>query len=343
MIMTLSFPFNFHSKDYFYKLCSPILAQTKLSSFLPSFVFIYTDKNKDNGFINEKIIKKIAENLKKVLVFQIKKKFDEEKNEIQFEIIKDIYKLDKINNIIKKLSTKDFERKTIIERNIGGYPFLLSAIKIQINEIKNKVKDLNSKSDFFDLSNFLKLNELYDSLREKFMGLVIKFFVINIEPLTFKVNDLDKLEIDEIILNKDDKKNKMNDFINSAQSDLIYKNDIIKNNIYEIGQIKTIILLDYFIKISKTDKNRLYFEINDKEQQKNKKEIDFEELFNYIKIIDNNKEQVNKLKNETNNIYKIISFSELKNYISINENKISKLFGKELNSVILYNLFSSFL
>ena len=235
------------------------------------------------------------------------------------------------------------ERKTIIERNIGGYPFLLSAIKIQINEIKNKVKDLNSKSDFFDLSNFLKLNELYDSLREKFMGLVIKFFVINIEPLTFKVNDLDKLEIDQIILNKDDKENKMNDFINSAQSDLIYKNDIIKYNKYEIGQIKTIILLDYFIKISKTDKNRLYFEINDKEQQKSKKEIDFEELFNYIKIIDNDKEQVNKLKNETNNIYKIIPFSELKKYISINENKISKLFGKELNSVILYNLFSSFL
>ena len=337
MIMTLSFPFNFHSKDYFYKLCSPILAQTKLSSFLPSFVFIYRDKNKDNGFINEKIIKKIAENLKKVLVFQIKKKFDEEKNEIQFEIIKDIYKLDKINNIIKKLSTKDFERKTIIERNIGGYPFLLSAIKIQINEIKNKVKDLNSKSDFFDLSNFLKLNELYDSLREKFMGLVIKFFVINIEPLTFKVNDLDKLEIDEIILNKDDKKNKMNDFINSAQSDLIYKNDIIKNNIYEISQIKTIILLDYFIKISKTDKNRLYFEINDKEQQKNKKEIDFEELFNYIKILDNDKEQVNKLKNEVNNFYKIIPFSELKKYISIKENKISNLFGKELNSAIFYN------
>ena len=337
MIMTLSFPFNFHSKDYFYKLCSPILAQTKLSSFLPSFFFIYTDKNKDNGFINEKIIKKIAENLKKVLVFQIKKKFDEEKNEIQFEIIKDIYKLDKINNIIKKLSTKEFERKTIIERNIGGYPFLLSAIKIQINEIKNKVKDLNSKSDFFDLSNFLKLNELYDSLREKFMGLVIKFFVINIEPLTFKVNDLDKLEIDEIILNKDDKKNKMNDFINSAQSDLIYKNDIIKNNIYEIGQIKTIILLDYFIKISKTDKNRLYFEINDKEQQKNKKEIDFEELFNYIKILENDKEQVNKLKNEVNNFYKIIPFSELKKYISIKEDKISNLFGKELNSAIFYN------
>ena len=169
------------------------------------------------------------------------------------------------------------------------------------------------------------------------MGLVIKFFVINIEPLTFKVNDLDKLEIDQIILNKDDKENKMNDFINSAQSDLIYKNDIIKYNKYEIGQIKTIILLDYFIKISKTDKNRLYFEINDKEQQKNKKEIDFDELFNYIKIIDNDKEQVNKLKNETNNIYKIIPFSELKKYISINKDKISKLFGKELNSVIFYN------
>ena len=169
------------------------------------------------------------------------------------------------------------------------------------------------------------------------MGLVIKFFVINIEPLTFKVNDLDKLEIDEIILNKDDKKNKMNDFINSAQSDLIYKNDIIKNNIYEIGQIKTIILLDYFIKISKTDKNRLYFEINDKEQKKNKKEIDFEELFNYIKILDNDKEQVNKLKNEVNNFYKIIPFSELKKYISIKEDKISNLFGKELNSAIFYN------
>lgn len=337
MIMTLSFPFNFHSKNYFYKLCSPVLVQTKLSSFLPSFFFIYTDKNKDNGFINENIIKKIAENLKEVLVFQIKKKFDEEKNEIQFEIIKDIYLYDEKINKVNKKSTKEFEKETIIEKNIGGYPLLLSTIKIQINEINNKVKDLNSKSDFFDLSIYLKLNDLYDSLREKFMGLVIKFFVINIEPFTFKVNDLDKLEIDQIILSKDDKENKMNDFINSEQSDLIYKNDIIKNNKFEIGQIKTIILLDYFIKISKTDKNRLYFEINDQEQKKNKKEIDFEELFNYIKILNNDKKQVNKLKNEVNNFYKIIPFSELKKYISINEDKISKIFGKELNSVIFYN------
>jgi len=320
-LMTIFFPFNFHTKDYFYKLCSPILAQTKLSSFLPSFFFIYTNKNNNNGFIKENIIRKIAENLKEVLVFQIKKKYDKGKNEEQFEIIKNIYIYDDIK--IDKLSTKEFEKKTIIEKNIVEYPILLTSIKIQINEIKNKVKEFNSQSDFFDLSTYLKLYDLYDSLREKFMGLVIKFFVINIEPLTFKVNDKDKLEIDQITLNKDDKENKMNDFINSAQSDLIYKNDIIKYNKYEIGQIKTIILLDYFIKISKTDKNRLYFEINVKEPQKNKKEIDFEELFNYKKILKNDKEQENKL--------------ELKKSISINENTISKLFEKENNSVIFYN------
>mgnify|MGYP006988870942 CR=1 FL=1 len=88
MLMTLFFPFNFHTKDYFYKLCSPILAQTKLSSFLPSFFFIFTDKNKDNGFIKENVIKKIAENVKNILVFQIKKKFDKEKR------IADVFSLD---------------------------------------------------------------------------------------------------------------------------------------------------------------------------------------------------------------------------------------------------------
>ena len=102
ILMTLFFPFNFHTKDYFYKLCSPILAQTKLTSILPSFFFIYTNKNKDNGFINENIIKKIAENLKEVLVFQIKKKSDK----IQFEIIKDVYLYNNIK--VDKLSTKEF-------------------------------------------------------------------------------------------------------------------------------------------------------------------------------------------------------------------------------------------
>jgi len=65
------------------------------------------------------------------------------------------------------------------------------------------------------------------------------------------------------------------------------------------------------------------FRVNVKEPQKNKKEIDFEELFNYKKILETDKEQENKL--------------ELKKSISINENTISKLFEKENNSVIFYN------
>ena len=46
----------------------------------------------------------------------------------------------------------------------------------------------------------------------------------------------------------------------TPQSDIIYKNTIIKTGQFEKEIIKKIILLDYFIKISASDKNRSYFE-----------------------------------------------------------------------------------
>ena len=60
ILMMLFFPLNFHLRSYFYKLLYPLLVVEGLCSFLPCFYFIYTDINKDNGFINEDVFKKIA-------------------------------------------------------------------------------------------------------------------------------------------------------------------------------------------------------------------------------------------------------------------------------------------
>ena len=365
ILMTLFFPLNFHLKYYFYKLLYPDLLITGLCSPLPCFYFIYTNKNNNNGHINKDIIKKMTEDKKEILIFQITKEFDTDINKIKFNIQKNIYLYDDEEGF----STTDIKirkNNTMIEnvmKNINEYGIYTAIIKSNIDNItKNISKDIDN--NFFDFS--FDLNS-FDIIRKNFLGLIIKFLVIKIEPLTFRLNDEGKLEICPLIMDEEndendenlentknkDKNEKLKDFLeDSPQTELIYKNEIIKFNFFDVDYLKTQILLDYFIKMSKNDPNTLYFDENNINEENNNnndndnnnnnnkivniREIEFDKLFDYKKFMKSGKSKVTELKKDDNN-YEIMSLSNLKKYIDIDIDKVKKKFGKKIKSVIFYN------
>ena len=356
ILMTLFYPLNFHLKYYFYKILYPELVITGLNSILPCFYFIYSDKNNNNGIIHENIIKKITEEKKEILIFHIIKDFDKEENKTKIVILKNIYLYDDENNFSKK-PPETYIGKTLIENvmtNVFGNNednIYLTMIKSNINNIL-KCSLKTSKNDIYDIP--LNLN-IYDELRKNFLGLIIKFLVIKIEPLTFRLND-EKIEICPLTIQEKNVENKINeeenvklkDFLeDSPQTELIYKNEIIKFNYFNIDYLRTQILLDYFIKISKNDPNTLSFDdnnFNDKGENQNKNknsnEISFKELFDYKKFLKSKKNKVIELDQETEEeikYYEIMNLSDLKKYISINEERIQKIFGNEISSVIFFN------
>ena len=379
--MTLFFPLNFHSKYYFYKLLNPDLVLLGINCPFSCFYFIYTDKNINNGYINENIIKEFVENKKEILIFQIAKNFDKEKKYLGLNIEKNIYMYDDNEDKISKIPINTRRGNTLIENvmknvNNNDYGVYTAIIKSEINNIKNNSNNGNNcvivDNEYFteselDFSGFfefpINLNSL-DIIRKNFLGLIIKFLVIKIEPLTFRYNDNGKLEICPLIIDENNNKenegnnniNKENEnlqnFLDSPQSELIYKNDVIKLNNFDIDFLKTQIILDYFIKISKNDPNTLYFdeanfnnksETNNNEKEKEKfeknikQEISFEELFDYKKYIKSKIGKKNKLtKEEENNFYKITKIEKISQYLDINE-EIYKIFGKENNFVVFYN------
>ena len=383
ILMTLFFPLNFHSKYYFYKLLNPDLVLMGISSPFSCFYFIYTDKNINNGYINENIIKKFVENKKEILIFQMAKNIDKEKKFTVLNIEKNIYMYDDNEGKISKIPAHTRRGNTLIENVMknddNDYGVYTAIIKSEINNIKNSYNnnndiidniELDSETDL-DFSGFfdfpININSL-DIIRKNFLGLIIKFLVIKIEPLTFRYNDNGKLEICPLIIDENNKENEDNNnninenenlqnFLDSPQSELIYKNDVIKLNNFKIDFLKTQIILDYFIKISKNDKYTLYFDeanFNNKtdennnnnykeEKEKNEKnnikqkEISYEELFDYKKYIKSKKGKKSKLtKEEENNFYKIIKIEKLKQYLNINED-IQKIFGNDNNLVIFFN------
>ena len=198
ILMTFFFPLNFHLKYYFYKVLYPDLVITGLCSILPCFYFIYSDKNKDNGYINDEILKKITVDKKDILIYQIVKSNDIGNN----------------NNIFSKIPIKNRKNNTLIEnviKNMNNYSIYLLTINSEIIRIKKTLKrDEEQKtalveSDFFNFP--MELNS-YDLLRKNFLGLIIKFIVIKIEPLTFRLNDDEKLEICPLTINGKSENNK---------------------------------------------------------------------------------------------------------------------------------------
>ena len=344
ILMMLFFPLNFHLRSYFYKLLYPLLVVEGLCSFLPCFYFIYTDINKDNGFINEDVFKKIASEKKDVLIYQIKKIASNENKKYKFEIKKNIYTFDEIK--ISEIPLESMKEKTLIESIITNDFVYKSIINSEYEKIKKLVA--NMSVDFFD--NSIDLKE-YDLLRKNFLGMIIKFLVIKIKPLTFTLNYEDKMEICPLIIEnnqkekKDKSDKKVEEFLDSHQTEVIYKNSFIKYHNQNIDYLKTQMLLDNFIKISQSDPNTFYFDddnININNDKKNKTNnninIEFEEIFNYKKFLKSGKNEFNK--NDENNNHKIIDLTEvkiLKNYISFNKEKIESLFGNQIKYVLFFN------
>ena len=337
ILMTLFFPLNFHLRSYFYKLLYPELVVEGLCSILPCFYFIYTDCNKENGFINENIIQKIAIEKEDVLIYQIKKNLNQGKYE--FDIKKNIYIFQNDEFIVNNIEIK--KGKTLIEK-IFGNNFVYKSI---INSEYKKIKKLNEniKTDFFDIQTDLKE---YDLLRKNFLGMVIKFLVIKIKPLTFILNEDDKMEICPLTIEKGKTEvvdEQYEDFLNSPQTEIIYKNSTIKFDYINIDYLKTQILLDNFIKISKSDPNTFYFDDNNINVNNDKtnnndecKSIEFDKLFDYERYISSGEGIINK-GDKTNDDNKILEFCELNKYISFSKQKIENLFEKQINLVLFFN------
>ena len=288
ILMTLFFPLNKNSNERFYKLIVPDEQnlQRTLFGMMPTFQFIYYDDELD-----KKIENKICEIKEEILIIQILKD-KKNKNEHLFSVAKKILKYEG-GKKISKIGYNNY--KTIIEKVFSLnydiytdlYLFLINDIK-EINEYFDKKKKIPT---FFDSSFDYKK---YDLIRNHFIGLFIKFFVICLNPIKFNLNDY-KIEIDIIDFKKLKDDPNANELLSTLyttpQSDLIYKNEIIKNGKFDNKILKKIILLDYFLKISLIDEKRSYFEPKSSVHKINLKEINFnfEELFNYRDILDDNK------------------------------------------------------
>ena len=336
LLMTLFFPLNFHLRSYFYKLLYPLLVVEGLCGLIPCFYFIYSDTNINDGYLNKNIINKIATEKGDVLIYQIRKNQNQENN--KFDIKKSLY-IFKDNSEIPLDSMKG---KTLIESIITNDFVYKSIIYSEYKRIKKLVENINT--DFFDIP--LDLKE-YDLLRKNFLGMIIKFLVIKIKPLTFTLNEDDKMEICLLMMEKDQNQKKdendkkVEEFLGTPQTEVIYKNSLIKYNNLNIDYLKTQMLLDNFIKISQSDPNTFYFDVDninvntDKTDKNNKvsnnKNKKFEEIFNY----NSGNCQISKDDIKSNN--KIIGIEELKKHISINKEKIENFISNKINLFFFFN------
>ena len=288
IFMTLFFPLNKNSNERFYKLLIPDEQNLQRTIFgmLPTFQFIYND-----GGLDTKILNKICEIKEEILYIEIEKDKNN-KDEHLFSIYRTIMKYDSQGNKIMKIDVNKY--MTIIEKVFSLKPDifhdLISFLKNDLTEVREYFDKEKKTPSLFDFSFDYKK---YDSLRNHFIGLFIKFFVICLNPIKFNINE-NRIEIDIIDFKKLKDDSNANDLLSTLyttpQSDLIYKNEIIKNGKFDNKILKKIILLDYFLKISSVDENRSYFEPKSSNQKSlNKPEFDLKELFNYEEILDTDK------------------------------------------------------
>ena len=337
ILMTLFFPLNNNNETTFYKLVisnSDILGRT-LFGEIPTFEFMYIEKKIDEKFLHNLCIKK-----DEILVYQIIKD-NTNKNENVFEKIKFIYKCEKVEEkeVIKKINTDKYE--TIIEKicklNLDIYDYLIPLIE---NDIKEIQKEEDYKRATFFRNSF---DKQYQSLRNHLIGLFIKFFVTRLEPLKIEKNDENKILIKLMEFKKLENDPSANELLgnlySTPQSDIIYKNTIIKTGQFEKEIIKKIILLDYFIKISASDKNRSYFEPK-LLQVTNKKEVNKDLNSKETMIKSKNNKQEEKKVDDKNS-------DEKENNKNLNINElfdISKILTRDknyyyyINRIYLYSL-----
>ena len=299
IFMCLFFPLNINSKERFYKLLVPdeeILQRILFTSFA-TFTFIYYNGNSLNENFLLNICQRKADD---VLLYEL---IEDPNNKDEYRLIKGKKILKIENDNLVKVDPSKYVTIFPKVNALNRYTLndLIALIKNDIKEII-KYFDNNIKVPTFFFFSFG--DSKYESLRNHFIGLFIKFFVINLNPIKFHLKD-NKIEI--VIMNpkiyKDNLVNELLDTLYSTpQSDLVYKNDIINNLKFENESLKKVILLDYFLKVSFMDKNREYFvpklSKDENENKNNNKKLDLIELFDYNNIITNKKNifyYINKL------------------------------------------------
>ena len=292
IFMTLFFPLNKNSNERFYKLLVPDEQnlQRTLFGMLPTFQFIYNDNKLD-----EEILKNICKIKEDILIYQI---FKINPKNNTFEKSGKIWQYN--NNKDKFIKIDILKYITIIQKvlclNQEIYLDLKDFLNNDIKEIQNYFNNYKKTPTFFDYSFDYKK---YDGLRNHFIGLFIKFFVTCLKPIKFNLNDK-KIEIDIIDFKKFPNDSSADELLSNLyttpQSDLIYKNEIIKSGKFDNKNLKKIILLDYFMKISSMDKKRSYFEPKSSKDENKEIIIDSKKLlfgiiefFKYGKIINENK------------------------------------------------------
>ena len=299
IFMCLFFPLNINGKERFYKLLVPDqeILQRILFSGYPTFTFIYYNGNSlDENFLLNLCQMKPDD----VLLYELK---EDPNNEDEYRFIKDKKILKIENDSLLKVDPSKyvtiFAKVSALNRYILND--LIALIKNDIKEIINHF-DNNIRIPAFFYFSFRE--SIYESLRNHFIGLFIKFFVINLNPIKFTLED-NKINIELI-----DPKKYKNDLVDellgtlysTQQTDLVYKNDIIAHLKFENESLKKNILLDYFLKVSFMDKNREYFVPNLSEDENENininRNLDLNELFDYKNIITDKKNifyYINKL------------------------------------------------
>ena len=288
IFMTLFFPLNKTSNERFYKLLVPDEQNLQRTIFgmVPTFQFIYNDEELDSDLLEKVCIIK-----EDILIYQITKNIKEEKKH-EFGVSKKIMRYDSNKNQITKIDVTKY--MTIIEKvlniNVEIYNDLKSFLINDIQDIREYFDNIKKTPTFFD-SSFDSSH--YDLLRNHFIGLFIKFFVTCLNQIQFNLID-NKIEIDIINFKKFNIDSSANELLSTLyttpQSDLIYKNEIIKNGKFDNRFLKKIILLDYFLKISSLDENRSYFEPKFSKEAKNKEnklelKSYLKEIFDYKNIL----------------------------------------------------------
>ena len=287
IFMTLFFPLNKNSNERFYKLIVPDEQnlQRTLFGMLPTFQFIY-----DDGNLNEKLLMQICKIKEDILLFELIED-KSNKNEYSFNKYKKILKYENKDNNENFIKEDLSKYKTIIEKVCEiNKDIFIDLIDLLNNDMLELMKYFDTTIKIPTFFYFSFDNTKYDSLRNHFIGLFIKFFVTCLNPIKFNLKD-NKIEIDIIEFNRFKNDEIANDLLNTLystpQSDLIYKNQIIKNGQFDNNVLKKIILLDYFLKVSSIDKNRAYFVPKSSSDNKNiRTSLNLVELFNINDILD---------------------------------------------------------
>ena len=218
---------------------------------------IEENKSIDNDDKNDKehIEKPIEENIKEFIEKPVE------------SIIKDTVNIEKINNINKNIKeTLDTLKFPIINENLEIYKNIFIEI---IKKCRGKVLFLRNKSIFTELENIKSYSDKYVKI-ENFFDIVD-----NISENNFKLNgnevdikffiDEKNVNTNEILIIKDPVYN----FIYSVRCDI----NVINENVFLDENPKKLYLKNDGFKEKYLYKNKLYFYLNEKEDEKNEEKL----------------------------------------------------------------------